>query len=270
MALWKYTLAGVDLDDFQAQILDVNGLEGRPPRRGRNVTVPYRHGSYSSRRKWYEPRLGVLVVRVFDTNASGVIDDGDGKWAHAEDNRDRFLELLHAYSDITLQKTMADGSSLRSLDVEFLSDVVVSQLDPSRGVFDIRAPFEASDPFWYSPAATATYTSVSSGTAPSITINGNAPTWDPVFTVTASSAVGLSIQVDDDGTLTFPGTASGTVVIDVGNRTVENAAGSGLAETVDVDRTYWVEFAPDKANEVDIQISSGSIDLEVVYKDRWF
>jgi len=272
VAVWKYTLAGTDLNEFRAQIVTVDGLEGMPARRGQNVVVPYRHGSYTSARKWYQPRLGAMTVRVFDTNSAGAVTDGDGQWAHSEDNLDRFKALLYANNTVTLRKTMADGSSTRDLEVEFLGDVIVQQLDPSRGIFDVRVTFEAADPFWTGAASTATYSNLTAGTAPTISVGGEAPVDDMVFTFTIDSdATGLQVQVDDDGTIMFPGTASaGTVVVDVGARTVQDGAGSALAGVVDVDRAYWVEFSPNSSNELDIAITSGQVDVQVVWSSKFF
>lgn len=271
MALWKYTLAGIDLDDYQALIVGVNGLEGRPGRRGTNVTVPYRHGVFTSARKFYQTRLGVLTVRVFDTNDVGAVTDGDGRWAHAEINLDRFKELLHAYSTVTLRKTLADETETRDLAVEFLGDVLVQQLDPSRGVFDVTAPFEAAAPFWESTAASsATWSALTAGTAVTVSVGGNAPVGDMVFTVVANGATGLSVQVDGDGVLLFPGTAAGTVVVDVGGRTVRDGAGAGLAGVVDVDRSYWVEFTAGTTNAVDVTLTAGTASVSVLWNDKWF
>lgn len=274
MAVWKYTLAGIDLDDYQAQIIDVDGLEGMPSRRGRNVTVPFRHGSYTATRKWYEPRLGALNVRVYDTDTAGDFTDGNGRWGHAEDNLDRFKALLYSNATIGLVKTMADGSSTRTLDVEFMSDVQVRQLDESRGVFDVRALFEAPDPFWYEAAGTTQLGTVTAAATANVVVGGNAPVGDAVFTFVADTAIGLSMTLntaDGTPTLTFSGTANGTVVVDCGARTIRDGAGVALAEVAEWDRSYWGEFTETSGTaDVVFAITSGTAIVSVVHEDKWF
>lgn len=270
MATWAYSLAGADLNDFRAQIVGVDGLEGMPARRGSNPVVPYRHGTYTKARKWYGPRMGVLNVRVFDRNASGAVSDGDGQWAHAEDNLDRLKGFFYSNNTISIVKTTADAATTRTLDVEFLGDAVVRQLDPSRGVFDVSATFEAADPFWYEAAGTSSLGTVTAAATATVSVGGNAPVADMVYTFVNTSAVGLTMQVDGDRTLTFAGTASGTVVVDCGARTIRDQAGAALAEVCEWDGGYWGEFSAGVTNNVVFGLTSGTSIVTVVHEDKWF
>lgn len=139
------TLNGISLDSMAYLLTDVSGLFTTPPKRGRNATVPGRHGSIRTVNKRYDEAEYILPLWVAGANPDGSIPTGSSEAREFWKRRDELLRVLAAPT-VLVQFTRPDG-----LRVEARCEVAET-LDFTRhgdeGLAEVKVVLTNTDAFW--------------------------------------------------------------------------------------------------------------------------
>jgi hypothetical protein len=209
----SWTADGSALADHTTFIRVLN--EGSTDRAGDNWVIPYRYGEYSNPDKFYTG--SDLLVEM------GIIHDS----AHTH------LAALNGIfgkttSHVTLKRTDHPAGTVQA-DVELTAAPRQSQ-DRFTYVFQLRRV----DGVWEDASVTT-----ASGTAPSITTQGDQPIGDPVITF---SAPGTATLVTGWGTCVMGWAGTGTAIVDCGARTIVKG-GAAQDANFTVSQPWWFRFA---------------------------
>ncbi|RKZ11616.1 hypothetical protein DRQ53_15800 [bacterium] len=224
-------------------------------RRGSNPVVEYRHGEWSSPRKYVRASNFVLEVFISYTNAAGAVTHADGAAGHALENLGNVKRIFggNQATLVRLERTAPDQGTVYR-DCEVLGEVSPSQ---ARHIFTI--PLHAPHPFWVGAADTG-------NTGTTLTVAGDAPIGDAVVTFTSGTdqklthtASGASIQIS--GT-----TPAGGVEVDIGAGTcVKVTGGTDYSNYLVVSSPWWMELDPG-ANTVSV---SGGGTISTDWFTQW-
>lgn len=100
---------GVDLSQYAAIVFSKAPLMSGPAKRGKNVTVPGRHGTIRTPRKRFNEADITLTLIVLGSQPDGSVPSGSAAlelYARA----DALMSLFPAADTVTLTRTMPDGS----------------------------------------------------------------------------------------------------------------------------------------------------------------
>lgn len=218
---------GVDLSQYAVITQSNAPMMGTPKKRGKNITVPGRHGAIRLPRKRYEPSDFVLKLLVLGANPDGTIPTGSTAARMLYANADALHRLFEAET-VLLTRTMPDGTQ-RQATAE-VTDVIDWTRDlgqtPLLGLMTVG--FVLPDAFWFD-AVTATQTvNGVTGSIQTLTAfqGATAPMAD--LTLTAYGPVNNPSWQHGDKTLQYQGVLSTgqQLVVDVARYRVTPGTGS--------------------------------------------
>ncbi len=211
-------------------------------RRGSNIEIPGRHGSYFVPDKYF--------------------DESD--------------VLLECVLPVTSTATAAEALSDMALLLSAQGLIVVSQVDPHRGSIRARVE-EATDPiptqnefvylfglrnpsgFWEDVTA-----SQAVGNPPSVTTSGDRPIGDAVLTFSAPGFLEHTDPLGQVARVTIDAAAgAGIYIADLGARTVKKG-GADQDGFLTITQDYWMKFQPGVAQSLTSDVS-----VTVDWRDKW-
>ncbi len=225
--------------DPRFNIQTIDGWDSYPSRRGENVEVPFRHGSFYVGRKYYQPRGFSLAIMVFPVNTSGVVAHTNGGRAHIRENISALMGELYSNDLISVQRDEPDYPGAGIVTYEAMCEVTdVVPVQSNIGALDrLFAPrFNMPVPFWrVLPKKTGQST-------PSVSNGGNAPVTDMVITLTGGTNPVLTNTTTGE-ILTVTDAMAAPVIVDVGARTVTQS-GAAADALLEPSEDHWMEFVP--------------------------
>lgn len=207
--------------------------EKSSPKRGRNVTVPFRHGEIGSARKW-QPGFAIPTEgHLRYTNSLGVVTHFNGGPGHVYEN-------FHLWSQLVLggQTQLWLGrddphAGLVEIPVEVL--IAPSTTSPRNRMF---TQFQTRWPFWYEETPRLALST-------SFTLGGTAPVADAILKVVGGTDVKITHDQSGDYFQIEGATPAGGILIDCGERKATNVTGGASAEwQVEKSVPHWMEFEP--------------------------
>lgn len=269
-----YAINGTSLQTYRWNLETIDGLHSRPAMRGQNPKTPYRHGSYSYGRKFFEEKFMTLKMMILNQDADGAVTLPD-PLAHLYKNLDDFLALMYDTQQLTLSRYLADGTTQRFIDVEAIDEAVVRSVDKDQR-YPVNVPLLAARPFWNAlPMITDTETAITGTRAFNITTAGNAPTDDMVITIDCTadgSTPELSIPATSEKiTILDTGLTSGDqIILDLGTREfTKNGDRYDIAVGREV--AWFMELPPSQASlGMSFTSLSGTFNLKLERYDKWF
>lgn len=269
-----YAINGTSLQTYRWNLVKIDGIHSRPAMRGQNPQTPYRHGSYSYGRKFFEEKFMVLRMAILNTDENGAITLADS-WAHLYKNLDDFMKMMYDDTQLTLDRILADGTSHRRIFVEAVdeSDVKTESKD-QRYLIDV--PLVAARPFWDAlPMITDTELAITGTRAFTIATAGNAPTDDMVITIDCTSdgaSPKLSIPSTDEeiSILDTNITSGDQIILNLGTREFTK---NGDRYDVSVGRevAWFMQLPPSQAAlGMSFTSTSGTFNLKIERYDKWF
>jgi hypothetical protein len=269
-----YEINGTSLQTYRWNLQKIDGIHSRPALRGANPSTPYRHGSYSFGRKFFEEKFIVLRMAILNTDADGAITLPDS-WAHLYKNLDDFLGLLYDTKQLVLSRYLADGVTQRQINVEVVDEAIIkTEAADQRYLVDI--PMVAARPFWEElPLITDTENAITGLRAFNIDVDGNAPTDDMVITIdctSAGSSPQLVVPVTGDEIVIADASISGgdQIIIDLGNRQFTKN-GNRYDQAVDHNRAWFIELPKGPVTlGMEFDSASGTYNLKLERYNKWF
>ncbi len=274
-----YKINGTSLQTHRWGLNTIDGIHNRPGLRGRSTPTPYRHGSFSFGRKFYEEKFMVLKMTILSSNAAGGLDGGfTDPFEQLYKNLDDFQQLFYSTDLLTMSRVLADESTVREIDVEVAGDFVIRATNNDQ-MYEVNVPLVAPRPFWRElPLNTDTETAITGLRAFDIDVDGNAPVDDAVFTIDCTSA-GSSPQIEIPSTGDIITVADATltggdeIIIDLSNRTfTKNGVRNDLA--IQHNRAWFIELpAPlgvPATLGVEFDSVSGTYNLDIDWYHKWF
>ena len=158
-----------------------DGLWGFPGRRGVNVPVIGRPGSYRVEGKETEERIATLGIQIRRRSSTGTITLPGGACEHVEANQDLILGLMGSDDLQTLEWDGCDGV-MRYLEVEFVEPAPIAHVGLERQLpVVLRAPY----PYWREADVSSPITSGPTNVNP----GGNAPVEDCTLSFAAAGRI---------------------------------------------------------------------------------
>ncbi len=246
---FQYAIGGTDMADLCDSFRIVG--ETAPGKRGRGFALPGIEGERSYPDKLSQPGSFVVNALIRYTNASGAVTHVDGAAGHAYENLAELKRLfLGTNGFVTLTRTVPDYGD-QQLEFE-----VLDSIRPIGPLHHFSVLCQAPSGFWESAGSLSSY---SSGTG-NIDVGGNAPVHDAIVTVTGASG---KIELDATGDYVEISGASGTTVIDCGDRTVTNG-GSDADDLLSVGGNRWFRMFGGQLNAVTV---TGTV--QVQWRNKW-
>lgn len=241
---------GTSINNYAYAIEDWSNLLGTAGMTASVQSVNSRPGGVIAGDRLSLPRFPTLSVTITDRNATGGITEPTFA-EQKEANTDALLALLANPAGTYLEVDMADGTS-RFLYVYNIDPAPILQPRRKR---TIRTPLMSPFPYWKAGGNQSSDT-ISGGDT--LVNGGNAPVYDAVLTFAGDGTfehTGLGWEIEIAG-------SSGSVVVDLGNRTVTQGgvAAENLMRHTDKD---WGWFLPG-SNSVTADVSVG-----VVWRASW-
>jgi hypothetical protein len=274
-----YKINGTSLTTYRWNLVDMDGIHTRPSLRGQPTPTPYRHGSFSFGRKFYEEKFFVMRMSILGMNADGGLDGGfTTATEQLYKNLDDFQGMFHSTAALVLEHTMADQSTTRELDVEVAGDFLIRSVDGDQR-YEVNVPLVSARPFWREmPLITDSETGLTGFNAFTIPVDGNAPVDDLIFTINCTSA-GSSPQIEipstedvitiSDATLT----GGDEIIIDLANREFTKN-GVRYDSAIGHNRAWFIELpAPlgvPATLGVEFDSVSGTYNLDIARYNKWF
>ena len=256
----EWRIGSLDIRNKAFNIVSADGWDAYPPRRGSDIVIPFRHGSYSTGRKFYDPREVVLGILIMPFNTAGAVTHAEGGSAHIRENKRNLFAELYANDLISVQRDEPayPGAGI----VTYEAMCYVADMTPVREAQGKLARlfiprFISPDPFWrILPEQTSVGT-------PSVTNNGIAPVADMVITFTGGTDPKLTNTTTGEWIQITDGMAS-PVTVDVGLRTVTQG-GSPADALFTKSHDWWMEFVPG-VNSLSLT-GGGSVSIDFYDKD---
>jgi len=234
---WAYKAgpAGGSLETLTNYCLSVRVLaEFSTGKRGSNPVVEYRHGEYSSPRKYVRASNLVLETVVRYTTSTGTVTHADGASGHVMENLGHLKRIFGGTQGTLtrLQRTAPDQGDVY-LDVELLGEA-----SPSQANHIFTWPLHAPHPFWIGAADTG-------NTGTTLTVLGDAPISNPVITLTGGTDGGI-VHTASGASVTISGALpAGGVKVDVGAGTCTKVTGGAdWSAYLVVNKPWWFELDP--------------------------
>jgi len=269
-----YAINGTSLQTYRWSLLTIDGIHSRPPMRGQNPKTPYRHGSYSYGRKFFEEKFMVLKMAILGTDANGAITMADA-WAHLYKNLDDFLGLMYDDTQLTLSRYLADGTTQREISVEAINEAVVKTESQDQRYL-VNVPLLAARPFWRAlPMIIDTESGITGTRAFNIDIAGNAPTDDMIITIDCTSAGStpeLSVPLTEEVISIKDGaiSAGDQIIVNLKDRAFTKN-GVRYDQSVDHNRAWFIELPKGPATiGMEFTSISGTYNLKIERYDKWF
>ena len=272
-------IGGTSLQTYRWNLDSLDGLHNRPSLRGKPAPTPYRHGSFSFGRKFYEEKFMVLKMSILGMNADGGLDGGfTTAMEQLYKNLDDFQGLFYGTDLLVMERTLADGTTKREIDVEVAGDFSIRSMDHDQR-YEVNVPLVAARPFWREmPLITDNENAITGFSAFTIPVDGNAPADDVVFTIDCT-ADGSSPQiyvpttedliVVQDATLT----SGDEVIIDLANRQFTKN-GVRYDQAISHNRAWFIELpAPlgvPATLGVEFDSVSGTYNFQAERYNKWF
>ena len=201
-------------------------------RRGSNPVVQYRHGEYSTPRKYVRAANLSLETVIRYTNSAGAVTHADGAPGHIMENWAHLKRIFGAQQGTLcrLQRTAPDYGDVYR-DVELLADV-----KPSQARHIMSWPLHSPHPFWIGAADTG-------NTGATLTVAGDAPIGDAVITLTGGTDGGI-VHTNSGASVEISGAMpAGGVIVDVGAGTcVKVTGGADYSNFLVVNKPWWFEL----------------------------
>ena len=269
-----YSINGTSLQTYRWNLQKIDGIHGRPAMRGTNPPTPYRHGSFSFGRKFFEEKFMVIRMAILNTDADGGIPLGS-TWDHLYKNLDDFLTLLYEPEQLTLSRLLADGTTQRQISIEVIDEAQIkSESADQRYLVDV--PVIASRPFWDElPLITDTELAITGLRAFNIAVDGNAPTDDMVITIDCTSAASspqLTVPVTGDEIIIADAALTGgdEIILDLANRQFTKN-GVRYDQSINHNRAWFIELPKGPVTlGMEFDSTSGTYDLELKRYNKWF
>lgn len=270
---------GTSLQTYRWNLDSLDGLHNRPKLRGETAKTPYRHGSFSYGRKFYEEKFMTLKMTILGMDADGGLDGGfTTAVEQLYKNLDDFQALFHSNALLTFSRTLADESTTRELDVEVAGDFVIRSVNHDQR-YEVNVPLVAPRPFWREmPLITDNENAITGLRAFDIDVDGNAPVDDVVYTIDCTSD-GSSPQIyipsTEDIITVSDATLTGgdTVVIDLAQR-LFTKNGVRYDSAISHNRAWFIELpAPlgvPATLGVEFDSVSGTYNLQIERYNKWF
>ncbi len=274
-----YNINGTSLTTFRWNLIDMDGINVRPSLRGKPTATPYRHGSFSYGRKFYEEKFFIMRMSILGQNATGGLDGGfTTPIEQLYKNLDDFQALFHSNALLVLEHTMADQTTKRELDVEVAGDFLIRSVDSDQR-YEVNVPLIAPRPFWREmPIINDQETSLTGFNAFNINVDGNAPVDDVIWTINCTadgSSPSITIPSTNDvinvadATLT----AGDEIIIDLAQRQFTKN-GVRYDSAVGHNRAWFIELpAPlgvPATLGVEFDSVSGTYTLDIDRYNKWF
>jgi hypothetical protein len=103
------TVNGVDISNLAYNVGDLTGRWTSPPKRGKDLDVPGRHGTVRTPRKKYSSGTVILPFWINGCNTDGTLPSDKKLRTMLQKNADR-LSMLFSVDDVVLVQTLEDGS----------------------------------------------------------------------------------------------------------------------------------------------------------------
>lgn len=269
-----YAINGTSLQTYRWNLQKIDGIHGRPALRGSNPQTPYRHGSYSYGRKFFEEKFMVLRMAILNVDENGAVTLTNN-WDELYKNLDDFLGLMYDTQQLTLTRYLADEATQRQLSVEVIDEAQIkTESKDQRYMVDV--PLIAARPFWSElPLITDTELAITGLRAFNIDIGGNAPTDDIVITIdctSAGSSPQLTIPTTGDEIIVADAAMSGgdQIIIDLANREFTKN-GTRNDQSIDHNRAWFMELpAITGSLGMEFDSASGTYNLKIERYDKWF
>ena len=269
-----FKLDGVSLQTFRWNLVDMSGMFGRPGKRGDILLTPYNDGGFTEPEKFYNPRRMVARMMIMGTDANGGTAHPDGWFGQLYQNVDDLMDLLNSKTLHVLERTLADGTTKRELDVEVIDAIPIRSLYADRG-YALGVQFIAARPLWREmPLITDTENGISSFPhAFTIDVGGNAPVQDIKITIACTAAgINPSLKEDVSGdivTVVDSLVNTDSVVIDLANRSFKK--NGTTTNTITRNRGWYLRLAPDQSSlGMTFDATSGTYNLMIERYDKWF
>lgn len=274
--IWK--IDGTDLRNLAYNIIDVDGWDSWPGRRGRNREAAYVHGEGAVARKFIPARDLALRMTILASDSSGNVTKDP--LLHVQENIDTLLGLLWKPNSLLTVTRQIPGGDIRTVQAEAID---ASDIRPGIGSVDreflvrLRLP----DPFWSTPAtgspASKNVTTTTDTLA--ITTGGNAPIGDASILFAATADVqNPRIEWTPPGAtdpefLQYSGTinAGDSVDFRTGRRVALFSDGSRADAGASFGYPWWLELTPQTAITFDLSCTVASDwTATVTWNDKWF
>lgn len=240
MAVESLTVGGTTIGTWARNARILKYMSGA--RRGANYTVPQRDGELSDPVKWFTA-TDIMLEVAFKRTPS------------VEENMAGLLrKLAPSHSLVTIAGNSPFHGDVQC-HVELLGEPSPHAQDPTVYIFQLRNPKGV----WEAVTATT-----ASGDPPSVTVSGDRPVDDMVFTFSSTGNVTHTDSLGVVSTLTLTTGAAANTVVDVGNRTVQTSTGGAQDNRLTVTQPYWMRW---EANSTQTINSTGL--SKVVFRNKW-
>jgi len=225
-------------------------------RRGMNPVVQYRHGEYSSPRKYVRASNLMLETVIRYTSSGGTVTHSDGAAGHFYENLGHLKRLFGGTQNslVRLQRTAPDQGTVH-LDVELLGEAL-----PTGDKRIFNWPLHAPHPFWIGASDTG-------NTPTTFTVAGDAPIGDLVATFSTGATDATLTHTASGAYIKIAGVMpAGGVTVDVGAGTCTKVSGGAdYSAYLVVNKPWWMELDPG-ANAVTI---AGGGTVSVDWYTQW-
>ncbi len=274
-----YKINGTSLQSHRWGLDTIDGIHNRPSLRGKATATPYRHGSFTFGRLFYEEKFMVLKMTITGMNAAGGLDGGfTTAIEQLYKNLDDFQSLFHSQAQLVLSRVVADQSTVREIDVHVAGDFVIRSTHSDQ-FYNVNVPLVAARPFWREmPLITDSETSLTGLNAFTIPVDGNAPVDDAVYTINCT-ADGSTPQIEipstsDVITVADASLTSGDeIIIDLANRQFTKN-GIRYDSAIKHNRAWFIELpAPlgvPSTLGVEFDSVSGTYNFDIDRYIKWF
>lgn len=215
-------------------------------KRGKNPTVDYRHGEWSSPRKYIRAANVTLETVLRYTNSAGVVTHADGAAGHVMEN---FAEVKRIFGgrmgELTRLERISPHEGTVYRDFELLGDA-----NPSQANHIFTWPLHCPKPFWHGAADV-------DNSGATLTVGGSAPAGG--ITLAFSTGTDIKITHDDSGDyvqISGAAPAGGVLVnVDAGTCT-QISGGADYSNNLVVNRPWWFELDP---GTNDVTVTGGTV-----------
>ncbi len=274
MATWVYDYeagptAGpfTNLLDFCDEVLTAS--EGDAPKRGGNISIPYRDGVYSDPLKFRDNKIVFLDCMVSYTDAAGLVTHPDGSAGHIYENLQSLKKLLGGDgAEVTLRVDKPHMGALEA-PVEYLGGIEAGG-PRMRWIF----PMQLLEGAWREQAASTDAENGISSFPHAYTIltGGDTDVGDATITMECTADGDnpkLTIDTPDDELSASGSFSSGDILI--ANLRTSTFTLNGLSTAVfRRNRAWYMRFPNDQAAlGLTFDADSGIWDVDIDWNNRW-
>ena len=203
-------------------------------KRGTNSVVGYRHGEYSSPRKYLRAANVSLETAIRYTNAAGTVTHPDGAAGHVMENFGHLKRIFRGrMGELTrLQRTSPDHGTVYR-DFELLGDA-----NPSQAQHIFTWPLHCPNPFWHGAADV-------NNAAPTLIVGGDAPAGNITLEFSSGTDTKIAHSTTGDYVQILGAIPSGGVFVNIEDGTCKRiSGGADWSNNLVVNRPWWFELEP--------------------------